>query len=237
MSGQPPGSDFPQLLPYWNQFFGEWTSAGSWYGLHSHNYLAVLPAVVQQAKVRKALRDLGSVEWRDEPVYYPGGGLASARYSVANLCGNERNRRQILQAALADVARSFEEGRQLPADLRAVRGSIYRRLCAYGTAVEDYEAVVRLRREADSGGAEVGQAISELGFGYLFRLQLWKGRSYLEEGVRMLGGKGVRPGFLIRAKRKLAIAYWLTGRFADAKREAQEARELAAHHEVRDQLR
>ncbi len=236
LSGQPLGLSCPETLPLWNRFFGEWTSAGSWYGLHSHHYFAVLPGLVQQAKLRAEICRLGSAEWKNEPTFYPGGSLASARYSVANLCGSRINRRRLLHCALRDIQRSLAEGVQNPADLFAVRGSVYRRLGAYGAAVEDYEAVVERRREAGASSADIGQALSELGYGYLFQLRLGRARSFMEEGVRLLTGTNARTGFLIRAKRKLAIGYYLTGRFARARKETDEARALAITHQVHDQL-
>jgi tetratricopeptide (TPR) repeat protein len=116
-----------------------------------------------------------------------------------------------------------------------VRGSIYRRLGAYQKAIEDYEAVVEERRVAGASAADLGQALSELGYGYLFRLRFGRARSLMEEGVRLLTGPNTRTGFLIRAKRKLAIGYYLTGHFASARRTMAEARSLATEHQVHDQ--
>lgn len=93
LSGAPPDSRGSlDLLPHWNRFFGEWASAGSWYGLHGHPHLAVLPALVEQAKVRERMRRLGSSEWKDANISYPGGALASSRYSIAGRSGSLRKR-------------------------------------------------------------------------------------------------------------------------------------------------
>lgn len=168
---------------------------------------------------------------------YPGGALASSRYSIAGLSGSLRNRRFLLHAALADLNRSLDEGVTDGGNLFAIRGSVYRRLGAVWAAVADYEEVLRQRQKAAASDSAIGEALSELGYGYLFQLRLWRGRSLLEEGVRLLSVSNRRPGFLIRARRKLAAAYALTGHPQRARQELQAARDLALIHGVFDQIR
>lgn len=238
LSGAPIGSQNNiEFLPYWNRFFGEWAAAGSWYGLHGHPHLAVLPALVEQAKVRERMRVLRSSEWREEDTNYPGGALASSRYSIAGLSDSLRNRRFLFHAALADLNRSLDEGVMDDGNLLAIRGSVYRRLGAIWAAVADYEEVLRRRQKAAASDSAIGEALSELGYGYLFQLRLWRGRALLEEGVRLLSVSKPRPGFLIRARRKLAAAYALTGHPHRARQEFQAARDLAGIHGVFDQVR
>lgn len=225
------------FLPYWNRFFGEWASAGSWYGLHGHPHLAVLPTLVEQARVRDRIRAQGSSEWREEDSNYPGGPLASSRYSIAGLSSSFRNRRFLLHAALADLNRSLQEGATDSGNLLAIRGSVYRRLGAIWAAVADYEEVLRRRQKAAASDSAIGEALSELGYGYLFQLRLWHGRSLLEEGVRLLSVSDPRPGFFVRARRKLAAAYALTGHPKRARQELQAAHDLARIHGVLDQIR
>ncbi|MDP1547865.1 MAG: hypothetical protein Q8L87_17795 [Anaerolineales bacterium] len=225
------------FLPYWNRFFSEWVSAGSWYGLHGHAHLSVLPALIQQAKVRKRMRALKSSEWREEHTDYAGGALASSRYSIAGLSGSRHNRQFLLHAALHDINRSMGENTADKANLLAVRGSVYRRLGSISAAVADYEEVVKLRKRSAAPDSAVGEALSELGYGYLFQLRFLRGRSLLEEGVRLLSNGSSRPGFLIRARRKLAVSYALTGHLWKAKEEFHEARTLAMQHGVFDQIR
>ncbi len=42
-------------LPYWNQLYGAWGKAASWYGLHGHPSFGVLPALVAQAIMREQM--------------------------------------------------------------------------------------------------------------------------------------------------------------------------------------
>ncbi|MGA2185946.1 MAG: hypothetical protein ABSH47_23240 [Bryobacteraceae bacterium] len=228
---------FADFLPYWNRFFGAWASAGSWYGLHGHPHLAVLPAQVAQAKVREQMRSIGSSSWRTEDMGYPGGALASSRYSIASRSASFRNRRFLLGAALEDLKRSLHEGIENKTNLLAIRGSVNRKRGAMWAAVRDYEEVLKQRQKAGSPAATIGEALSELGYGYLFQLRLWRGRSLLEEGVRLLRSHPGRSGFLIRATRKLAVAYAVNGELRKARQTLREARDLAQTHGVFDQIR
>jgi tetratricopeptide (TPR) repeat protein len=227
---------FADFLPYWNWFFSEWASAGSWYGLHGHPHLAVLPAQVAQAKVREQMRSIGSSSWSTEDMGYPGGALASSRYSIASRSASFRNRRFLLRAALRDLQRSLNEGIENKTNLLAVRGSVYRKLGAVWAAVGDYEAVLKQRQKAGSPEVTIGEALSELGYGYLCQLRLWRGRSLLEEGVHLLRNHPGRSGFLIRATRKLAVAYAVTGELRKARQALQDVRDLAQTHGAFDQI-
>ena len=231
------GQSHAHWLPYWNAFFGQWASAGSWYGLHSHAHLAVLPALVSLAKVRHRMSSLESSEWQDDPTHYPGGALASSRYSIAGYMKSRKNRRFMLGAASKDLERALSEGVDDQTNLLAIRASIYRRLGAFSAAVADYEAVLHQRRAGGASDSAVGEALSELGYGYLFLLRIARGRALLEEGVRLLESNDVRPGFLVRAKRKLAASYALSGHPLRARKELREAVGLARKHGVLDQIR
>ena len=225
------------FLPYWNKFFGEWASAGSWYGLHGHPHLAVLPALIEQAKIREMMRSIGSSAWKEESTDYPGGALASSRYSIAGLSKSFKNRRFLLHAALADLNRSISRSGQNPTNLLAIRGSVYRKMGSIWAAVKDYEEVLHRRQSMGASDSAIGEAFSELGYGYLFQLRFWRGRALLEEGVRILSASSMRPGFLVRAKRKLAVAYTLTGHPLQARDELIVARNLARKHGIFDQIR
>jgi len=223
-------------LPLWDTFLGEWSRAGSWYGLHGHPNLAVLPALVNQASIRSWMRKNRSNEWRHCDLTYPGGSLASARYSIARRAYSPFVRRFLLNAALADMSRAEEEGEN-PSNHFLIRGSVYMQKGAFWAAVREYEAAVSHCVASGATDEAMGVAISELGFGRLFQLRWHSGIELLEEGVHLLSKEGVRLGFLIRAQRKLSIAYALTGRIRKAKELRTTLRNSAKEHMVLDQLR
>jgi len=237
LSGLIPGSEAQAAsLPYWNELYREWAKAGSWYGLHGHPSFAVLPAVVEQARVREAMRARMSPHYHSVETSYPGGALASARYSVAKHVGDSAVRSFLLRAAMRDLARSLDE----PGDhtnLLAIRGSVFREQGAIAAAVRDYEVVLRARTNAKASPAAIGEAMTELGFGYLYQCRFLRGRDLLREGVALMKSAPERPGFLARGLRKLAVAYGFTGHPFTAGDVLAAARELAQHSGARDQLK
>lgn len=81
----------------------------------------------------------------------------------------------------------------------------------------------------------MGVALSNLGHAYLFQGRLWSGRDLIEKGVSLLE-RNPRAGFLARAKRKLALAYLLTGRPIMAHQQIREAKEIAQEYCAFDQI-
>ena len=78
------------------------------------------------------------------------------------------------------------------------------------TAISDYRNVLSLRRDAGEGPGRIGEAQSELGFAQFRAWDVKEGFRNLEDGVDLLG-RGSPSGFLVRAKRKLGLAYLAKG--------------------------
>lgn len=95
-------------------------------------------------------------------------------------------------------------------------------------AVSDFKRMLQLRERMGESEENLGDAMVHLGFGYLFCGRWLKGREYLERGVQAMSKNPNHPG-ITRAKRKLALAYKLTGRF----RQARVVQEEAQHDAVR----
>ena len=121
------------------------------------------------------------------------------------------------------------------ADLYAIRGSIHLQLRRFFKAVDDYHTTLKLREKSNAPDSQKGEALSELGFGYLFIGRWFKAVDYLEKGVRLLE-QTPNSGFLVRAKRKLSIAYRITGRLSKAHGLKEEAERLALNLKALDQI-
>lgn len=214
----------------WNSVLGRWSRAGSWYGLHAHLYLGVLAALKSQAHVRSSLRGSKRIE---PSIAHPGGGLASAYYSIGGRQPTRYRKRLNYRKALWHLEKSITEGQLDQSSLLAIRGSVYLRLGHPWRACADYERVIRLREAAGVKPHQLGEALSELGYGYLRAGKLLAGRRYLEQGVELMTGG---QGFLVRAKKKLAIAYAVTGHPLRARKELEEARKVAKEFGIFDQL-
>jgi len=218
---------YAEYRDLWNTVLGRWTSAAAWYGLHGHLYMGCLAALNTQALVREQLRESAKRAVSTTATEHPGGPLASAYYSIAKLNLGLFAKRKNFEKALAHVEKSLaarEDGDR--SGLLAMRGSIHLQLWEIARAVRDYEEVLRLREAAGEGGGRIGEALSELGYGYLWEGHLLKGRDLLEKGVDLLS-RSDRTPFLVRAMEKLAAAYRLTGQFSKAQETLREAQRVA----------
>lgn len=228
------------VLVHWNAAYSQWASAAAWYGLHGHLYMGCVAALNSMRDVRLRIRDAGFPNLDFAETMYPGGELASAKYSIAKLLCDEDARIAILREALEDANREISTGADPHANALSVRAAIVGALGDRAASVRDYEEVLRCREAATAGPGPMGVALSNLGFAYLLRGSLWKGRCLIETGVQLLSENPPlthSAGFLARAKRKLASAYLLTGRPIRAYREAQEAEQIARSAGALDQTR
>ncbi len=223
-------------LIHLNDALGQWSSAASWYGLHAHIQMGALAALNSAADVRRTLRDRGAKGIDPQAVAFPGGSLASAKYSIAKLLPNRRAKEAMLRDALSDATCCSALGVDPLGDALSVRAAIVDAIGARSASVADYEEVLRRRKAAGADGPSVGIALSDLGFAYALSGQRARGRGMIEDGVRLLDGH-VRAGFLARARRKLAAAYLITGRPIAAYRELQLSRQAARASGALDQER
>ena len=222
-------------LQYWNKLLGEWSKAGAWYGLHADTPLGCLAALNSVADIRCNLERQYGTKLQGHETAYPGGPLASARYSIAKRLYIAGDRKKLFNEALYDLKRAMNGPEPNEAGLIAIRGSIYRQLGAITEAVSDYEKVLNLRQAKDPKAADTGEAMSELGFAYLRQRHFRKGLDYCREGVELLR-QGVRPGFLARGLRKLAVAYLCNGKLIKAYEAKREAEAVAMKHGAFDHL-
>ena len=221
-------SKFSDFLTMWNEALGHWAGAASWYGLHGHLFMGVLASLNSLHIVRERLLREGV------STTLPNGPLASAIYSIAKLQSNGRSKRAAFTQALKHANLALDSPLTDRSGVLAIRGSIYLQLRRTASAVRDYETVLKLREQANDTPARIGEAMSELGFGYLMQRKYKQAIGMLANGVQMLAPKP--SGFLVRAKKKLALAYLVTGRLRLAAREAGEARAMAADLAMFDQI-
>jgi tetratricopeptide (TPR) repeat protein len=224
-----------ELLRYWNQLLSEWARAGAWYGLHADTPLGCLAALNSLTQVRQKLLALKPEMSESDDNTFPGGSLASAKYSIAKRLYIKSDREARFKEALHDLQRSLEIPGCDQSGLLAIRGSIFRQMGRISDCIDDYEKVLKIRRQTYAPVSQIGEALSELGFGYLRDFSPRKGLHFCQEGVEMLR-QGSRAGFLARGLRKLAIAYLMNGRLGKAYEVLQESRAIAIKYGALDQL-
>lgn len=224
-----------ELLQYWNRLLGEWAKAGAWYGLHADTPLGCLAALNSLTDVRLKIEQHHSSRVLPQDTAYPGGALASSKYSIAKLLYIKNDRKDRFNEALDDINKAMMLPSTDESGLIAIRGSIYRQLGRLTDAISDYEVVLNIRRKGGMSESAIGEAMSELGFAYLKQFHFRRGLDYCREGVELLR-QGVRPGFLARGLRKLSVAYLCNGKLKRAYEAKQEAKTVAMKHRAFDQL-
>lgn len=220
-----------EYRPLWSKALGRWASAAAWYGLHGHIYLGCLAAFHSVAQLSELMLETPIGKADPKLTQYPGGGLASAYYSIAWFSRPRRN----LNKALWHLEKSLAERRTDISGLLSIRGNINRRLWHPFRAVDDHKEALRLLENSRADEGRIGAALSDLGYAYLFTGNFFKGRRYLVEAVCMLQNVA-QSGFLVRAKKKLAVAYAVTGQLGRAKQERDEANRIAHEKGILDQI-
>lgn len=223
---------FKEFRELWNESLGRWASAGAWYGLHNHTYLGCLASLHRMSEVRETIRQSTSTILDPVTTGHPGGALASAYYSISKHSHQRKN----LKKALWHIELGIADKSADLSGLYAIRGSIYRQLKRYFKAVDDYRMTLILREKSNAPQPQVGEALSELGFGYLFLGRWFKAVNLMEQGVKLLE-QAPPSGFLVRAKKKLSVAYRVTGRLSKARETMDEANKMAISLNILDQLR
>jgi tetratricopeptide (TPR) repeat protein len=223
------------LLCQWNEILGKWASAGSWYGLHGDMPLGCLSALNSMVKVRQQIGRLSIKNVTSEQTAYPGGALASAKYSIAKRLFVKADRNTRLNEALNDIQQSLKLSiNSDDSGLRAIKGSIFRQLGRVTEAISEYDAVLKIRQKQAVSDASIGEAMSELGLGYLRQWNLPKGLQYCKEGVALMRN-GAFAGFLARGLRKLSLAYLVNGKLLKAHDAWHESKKVASKYGAFDQ--
>jgi hypothetical protein len=223
------------LLPYWDAVLGDWAAAASWHGWHGHLYVGTVAPLQSQMLLRSQ-----TVPRRDEMGLEmklpPDGALASAYYSIAGLLGFGHHRWQCLRRAGQHVRRAIE-ARGGPTDnLLAIRGSIRLQLGWWPGAVSDFRRMLRLREASGASPQKIADAQMHLGFAYALCPLSSSGLDLLCKSVETFAATPDDPN-LPRAKKKLALAYFLRCRPSLGRRYKLEAAADAARTGALDQAR
>jgi tetratricopeptide (TPR) repeat protein len=221
-------------LPLLNQALGSWAKAAAWYGLHAHIHLGCLAALESMADVREQLRRERRRALGMEGLEHPSAALGSALYSIAKMAPHRADRSALLKMALSQLDQGVACSVRDRSDRLAIRGSIFLRQFRVSDAISAYQEALKLRADADESADRIGEALAELGFAYVLHGRFWKGRDLIEQGVVML--RDQKNGTAMRARRKLAISYLITGRISLARREREQITEIGVANHIFDQL-
>ncbi len=231
---------YQRFLPLWDRALSLWASAASWYGLHGVNFLGRLAAVNTLLRIRERISSSGELSIQGSK-----GALASEYYSISKGVRSRQLKRKLLDKAVVLVSEAFKESQTDPSGLFAIRGSVLQASGRFAEGLRDYQEVLRLRQSRGDNPGVIGEAESELGWGFF---QCWlhrrffalgylsKAQHFLKHGAELLENSG-RHAFSVRALRKLGLFYAFTFRFFLARRVLERAHDLASREAVQDQLR
>ncbi len=224
-----------ELLPLRNQLLVHWVTAASWYGLHGHIRSGALAAAQSMVLVRERMKSERVNINDDHMLVYPGVQMASTLYSIGRHLNGSR-KADILTQAHQHIERALSESSFGKDNLLAIRGSLYRIGGAIDLAMQDYKQVLQFREKNDASTGKIGDAMAELGFGYLRQGKLKRGNDFIERGVALMR-QDATSGFLVRGLKKLSVAQLATGQLIAATRSYKEARALAREAKMFDQAR
>lgn len=233
-------SECVRFLPLWEEALSQWARAAAWYGLHGHHFLGRLAALNTLLLIRKRLAAPSACSSAPS-IHATGGALASEYLSMAKSVQSKSLKLILRRRALGAVNAALQENHQDHSGLLAIRGSALQALGHLHAGLREYRKVLHLRLAAGEDLGRIGEAESELGWGYLLCsvLDPWlfaRARHLLTHGAALLRNTD-RFEFTVRALRKLGIFHLITLNLSGARRTLESAVAIARSKEVRGQLR
>jgi tetratricopeptide (TPR) repeat protein len=225
--------------PLWEEAFSQWIRSAAWCGLHGHLLMGRLAAANSLLDLRGIVSAEEGTPAANSRLLSTHGVIASESYSIAKRIGSRKLFRSLLYSALShlDVAQSNICLQKEPigeSNLLTIRASVLYKLRKFRDAISTYNRVLEIRESNGASKMQIGEAKAELGYALLSIGNFKKAKHYLEEGVQSLEeAKGA--GFAIRAKRKLATYYLLTGAPLLAYRQLLETEGLIKYYDANGQ--
>lgn len=248
---------YHEHLELWNDVLGVWDTAGAWYGLHGFGYLGKLAADNTLLAIRALIASHGETDSIDRlmatcgektgatkewiNLYGLGGALASEYYSIAKTIGLPVFKKHYLEKAdawinVAERTYQMETNLKRQAGLSAIRGHIFLELGRTDEAIKLFDLNLRLRKEGGVSLGSIAEAKADLGYAYMLGGRKREAEHLLLEGVHDLEASG-SPGFVVRAKKKLASFYFRQWAFKQGLQQLIEAEAICEKHNIKDQLR
>lgn len=196
----------PELVKRWLEALDSWSSAASWFGLHSHLAVSPLVAHAERARLIAATPSM--------TLAVPYGPLSSARYSMARRQPLGLRRRREMRKVIEEASLAIDTGQGDEAGYRSIIGFAFIQNGNPWRSIEPFEgSLEQRRREGDEG--RLGEGLADLGFALFLSLRHRRGLDMMREGVAHLE-RSDRVGAYLRALRKLELACSLTLRRSEA---------------------
>ncbi len=250
-----PWQENHRWLPLWNDALGAWDKASAWYGLHGFPLIGKLAANNTNLAVRALIASRGESDSLDALIhqdaektgtrqewvelYDMGGSLASEYFSIAKRAPRFLQRRYFEKAArwceVGYRAVAMEANLARESGITSIHGEILLRLGRTDQALRLLERSLQCRLDGQLGPDSTGWGKVCLGYAYFSSGRKSQGWTLVHEGADDLERFG-SPGFLVRAKKRVALLNLRKGHIRTALRVFDEARALSERHQLRDQL-
>lgn len=242
-------------LPLWNEALGAWDKASAWYGLHGFPLLGKLAANNTNLAVRALIASRGESDSLDDLIrqnadktgvrqewvqlYDMGGSLASEYYSIAKRAPRFLQRKYLEKAVrwcqVGHRAVAMEANLKREAGVSSIHGEILLRLGRRDEALRLLERSLQCRIDGRLGPDSTGWGRVCLGYAYCTSGRKIEGWALVHEGADELERFG-SPGFLVRAKKRVALLNLRKGHIRTALQVIDEAKALSDKYQLRDQL-
>ena len=199
-------SSDPKVLELWERALRTWSRFAAWRGFHAHLWLGHVAALGSLVRIierqGKSATDVSGVKHAD----YVGGAMASVYYSLSKIAPSPLSGSFLNRSELYADDGLFRLGHEFQSGLYATKGSISLRRRNPNKAVQHFKKALVLAERYGHGEHRIGELLSELGWAEILTGRVISGRSNVEQGVRIMESAIAAPGFIVRGKRKLAIA-------------------------------
>jgi hypothetical protein len=233
---QVPAEDIDrEMAARWIRLCELWTSSAAWLRLHGPLELGVLATF----HTRVDLRNRGFIV---EPEF-PYGPYASEAYSIAKYSERPSWQRRRFQASRQLATKQIALQSADASGAFGIRASATMQLARLGRpwlvpqGLLDYRSMWRIRRKLGASDSEIGEALVELAYAEFMvgrRVRWLRNQSLakLREGLALMEADRphLRPGFVKRAKLKLADALAAAGELDKAGVQRSELAEFARTH-------
>jgi tetratricopeptide (TPR) repeat protein len=222
---------------YWEKALNIWTDGASWSGLQGNLLIGGMASSNSLLDLRMLkLRKNGGDEYL-HGVILAHAITASHTYSTVKFTNNKELQARYFSSVFAHLkkAESLIKGNKFienKGDICSTRGNVLVRMGQVEKAIEQFRKGVIYKEQS---GVPYPALKVDLGYALMLNGKRREAEKLMEEGLYELE-KAKRKGYIIRAKRKIAIFYFRRGSIKKALRQYLEAEALSRHFGANDQL-
>jgi tetratricopeptide (TPR) repeat protein len=226
-----------EYWPVWEKALNIWTNAASWSGLQGNLLIGGMASSNSLLDLRMhVLRKNGGDE-QLHGVILAHAVAASQTYSTVKFTNNKELQSRYFRSVFAHLNQAeslikdnkFIENR---GDICSTRGNVLVRMGRVEEAIEQFREGVIYKEQS---GVPYPALKVDLGYSLMLNGKKREAEKLMEDGLYELE-KAKRKGYIIRAKRKMAIFYFRSGSIKKALRQYLEAEALARYFGANDQL-